>query len=66
MSYTEFCDAGSSVFLTIRQTAWLLGVSESRVSWAIRVGLLRAVRRRSRVAIPVADVQRVLAGGDVR
>ena len=55
--------AGSPVYFSIRQAAWLLGVSESRVCRAIRVGTLRAVRRRSRLVIPTAEVRRVLDGG---
>jgi hypothetical protein len=57
------CGAGFPAFLSIRQAAWLLGVSESRVSWAIRVGVLHVVRRRSRLVIPAAELRRVLEGG---
>jgi hypothetical protein len=55
------CSARSQVFLSIRQAAWLLGVSESRVCWAIRVGRLPCVRRRTRLVIP-AHVLAHLAG----
>jgi len=44
--------AGSPAFLSIRQAAWVLGVTESRVCWAIRVGRLPGVRRRTRLVIP--------------
>ena len=46
------CTTSSPVFLSIRQAAWLLGVTESRVCWAIRVGRLPCVRRRAVLAIP--------------
>lgn len=39
-------------FLSIRQAAWLLGVSESRVCRAIRLGRLPYVRRRTCLVIP--------------
>ena len=51
---------GSPVYFSIRQAAWLLGVSESRVCRAIRVGTLRAVRRLRPDAIPDAVLHRVL------
>ncbi|OOC04111.1 helix-turn-helix domain-containing protein [Amycolatopsis azurea] len=54
--------AGSSAHVSIRQAAWALGVSESRVCHAVRVGALRAVRRRSRLVVPAAELRRVLGG----
>lgn len=56
-------DAASSAFLSIRQAAWSLGVTESCVSSAIRSGVLRAVRRRSHVVVPATELRRVLSGG---
>lgn len=44
--------ASSQKFLSIRQAAWLLGVNESRVCWAIRVGRLPCIRRRRCLVIP--------------
>lgn len=38
--------------LSISEAAWLLGVDESRVRWAILVGMLPVVRRRGRPLIP--------------
>lgn len=55
--------AGDPAFLSIRQTARVLGVSESEVCRAVRVGTLRAVRRRSRLVVPAAELRRVLGGG---
>ncbi|MEV5712429.1 helix-turn-helix domain-containing protein [Amycolatopsis mediterranei] len=55
--------ADSSAFLSIRQAAWNLGVSESCVCAAIRSGVLRAVRRRSRLVIPATELRRALNGG---
>jgi hypothetical protein len=42
----------SSVLLSIPEVAWLLGVDNSRVCRAIRIGLLPVVRRRGRVLVP--------------
>lgn len=56
-------NASSSAFLSIRQAAWSLGVSESCVCSAIRRGALRAVKRRSQLAVPAAELRRVLDGG---
>ncbi|RSN63037.1 helix-turn-helix domain-containing protein [Amycolatopsis sp. WAC 04182] len=55
--------AGSPAFLSIRQAAQVLGVGESEICRAIRVGTLRAVRRRSRLVVPAAELRRVLGGG---
>ncbi len=54
---------GCPATLSIRQTACGLGVSTSEVHRAIRVGTLRAVRRRSRLVILEADVRRLMRGG---
>lgn len=51
-------------YYTIRQAAWVLGVEPAHISRAIRVGSLRAVRRRSRLMIPAYELARQLAGGD--
>jgi excisionase family DNA binding protein len=53
----------SSALLSIRQAAWSLGVSESCVCAAIRNGVLRAVRRRSRLVVPARELRRALDGG---
>jgi uncharacterized protein len=46
------CKTSPQTFLSIRQVAWLLGVSESRVCRAIRIGRLPCVRRRRCLVIP--------------
>lgn len=42
----------SSDLLSISEVAWILGVSESRVYRAIRVGTVPVVRRGRRLLIP--------------
>jgi excisionase family DNA binding protein len=50
-------------YLSIREAAWLLGVPTSVVYRAIRVGTLRAVRRRSRLVVAEHDLRRLVPGG---
>lgn len=52
------------IYLSIRQTAWLLGVPTSVVHRAIRVGTLRSVRRGSRLVVAEHDVRRLMPGGE--
>lgn len=59
---------GSPSLLSIRDAAWLLDVTDSRVCRAIRVGLLRllpAVRRRGRVLIPAHTLAHLADPGDI-
>lgn len=49
----------SPVLLSVPEVAWLLGVSNSRVCRAIRIGLLPVVRRRSRLLIPAHALARL-------
>jgi len=42
----------SSVLLSIPEVAWILGVDNSLVCRAIRIGLLPVVRHRGRVLVP--------------
>lgn len=42
----------SSCLLSIPEVAWVLGIDESQVCRAIRVGLLPVVRRRRRLLVP--------------
>jgi len=53
----------SSCLLSISEVAWLLGIDESQVCRAIRVGLLPVVRRRRRLLVP-AHALTHLADGD--
>ncbi|WP_020659679.1 hypothetical protein [Amycolatopsis benzoatilytica] len=56
-------DAGGPAFYSLADAAWILGVDRDEVSRAIRVGTLRAERRRSRLVISAAELRRVLDGG---
>lgn len=56
-------DAGGPAFYSPADAAWLLGVELNSIHRAIRVGELRAVRRRSRLVIPAAELRRALGGG---
>ena len=56
--------ADRPVFLSVRDTAWVLGVQPSVVHRAIRVGTLRTVRRRSRLVVAQSDLERwAMPGG---
>lgn len=46
--------------LSTRDVAWLLGVDESWVCRAVRLGQLPFVRRRGRVMVPTSAVTRLL------
>jgi excisionase family DNA binding protein len=66
---TDKSNAAEPAYHSIREAAWILGVKPSTVSAAIRLGTLRAVRRRSRLMIPASALTRLLAqptadGGD--
>lgn len=50
----------STGVFTIRETSWVLGVSESEVCRLIRVGVLPQVRRRGRLVVPAYVVARLL------
>jgi hypothetical protein len=52
--------AGSSGVLSIRETAWILGVGKSEVSRLIRVGVLPTMRRRSRLVVSAHALARLL------
>jgi hypothetical protein len=57
---TAMPGAGSSGVLSIRETAWILGVGKSEVSRLIRVGVLPTMRRRSRLVVPAHALARLL------
>ncbi|MFC7615346.1 helix-turn-helix domain-containing protein [Actinokineospora soli] len=59
---TNLSKAGRPASLSVRQAAWVLGVPTSTVHRAIRVGTLRATRRRSRLVVHPADLARLLGG----
>lgn len=56
----------SSDLLSISEVAWLLGVSESRVCRAIRVGTVPVVRRGRRLLIPANTLAHLADSGDPR
>ncbi|MGH3869088.1 MAG: helix-turn-helix domain-containing protein [Pseudonocardiaceae bacterium] len=57
---TDKSHAGSPAYHTVRDAAWMLGVTPSTVSAAIRLGTLRAIRRRSRLMVPASALTRLL------
>jgi hypothetical protein len=56
--------ASSSFLLSIPEVAWLLGVDNSRVCRAIRIGLLPVVRRRGRAFVPAHALAHLADSGD--
>ena len=59
---TKLSSAGRPAFYTVREVAWILGMTEGRVHRAIRLGKLRPVRQRARLVIPAGQVAALLAG----
>lgn len=57
---TAMPDAGSTGDFSIRESAWILGVSEAEVCRLIRQGVLPTVRRRSRLVVPAHALARLL------
>lgn len=57
---TDMPNAGCPAYYTVRQAAWVLGVQPSRVSRAIRLGTLRAVRRHGRLMVPASALTQLL------
>lgn len=55
-----------SGLLSISEVAWLLGVSESGVCRAIRVGAVPVVRRGRRLLIPANALAHLADSGDPR
>ncbi|MGH3686468.1 MAG: hypothetical protein ACRDRE_14175 [Pseudonocardiaceae bacterium] len=55
---------GSPGVLSIRETAWILGVDTSEVCRLIRVGALPTSRHRSRLAVPAHALARLLPSPD--
>ena len=58
---TDKSNAGSPAYYTVREAAWMLSVTPSTVSAAIRLGTLRAARRRSRLMVSASALTRLLA-----
>ncbi|MBV9160330.1 MAG: helix-turn-helix domain-containing protein [Pseudonocardiales bacterium] len=53
-------NAGRPAYYTVRQAAGILGVQPSTVSRALRLGTLRAVRRRGQLVVAVTALTRLL------
>jgi excisionase family DNA binding protein len=57
---TDMSHAECPAYYTVREAAWILGVTPSRVSRAIRLGTLRAVRRHGRLVVAASALTRLL------
>jgi hypothetical protein len=57
---TDMPNAGSSVYYTVRQAAWIFGVKPSIISRAIRLGTLRAGQRHGRLVVPASALTQLL------
>lgn len=56
----------SATLLSISEVAWILGVDNSGVCRAIRLGLLPVVRRRGRMLIPAHALTHLADSDDSR
>jgi excisionase family DNA binding protein len=59
---TSMPNSGRPKYYSVAEAAWLLGVSPSTLSRAIRTGAIPTVRRRSRLVVPAYVVKRLLDG----
>lgn len=59
---TSTSNSGRPKYYSVAEAAWLLGVSPSTLSRAIRTGAIPTVRRRSRLVVPAYVVKRLLDG----
>lgn len=59
---TSMPNSGRPKYYSVTEAAWLLGVSPSTLSRAIRTGAIPTVRRRSRLVVPAHVVKRLLDG----
>lgn len=59
---TSMSKNGHRNFYSVRRAAWILNLSPSSISRAIRVGELRAEPRNGRLAIPASELTRFLPG----
>lgn len=62
MGNNDFLDGPG--YFSIRETAWILGISKSEVSRMIRLGTLPTMRRRSRLVVPAYALARLLPSPD--
>jgi hypothetical protein len=56
--------APSTCLLSIAEVAWLLGIDNSRVCRAIRVGMLPVVRRGRRLMVPAHALAHLAVSAD--
>jgi excisionase family DNA binding protein len=59
---TPMPNSGRRKYYSVAEAAWLLGVSTSTISKAIRTGAILTVQRRSRLVVPAHVVKRLLDG----
>jgi hypothetical protein len=59
---TKSFHLNTPTYRSVPETAWILGVHPSVVCRAIRTGALPAVRRQSRLVVPVSVLRRMLGG----
>ncbi|MGH3833866.1 MAG: helix-turn-helix domain-containing protein [Pseudonocardiaceae bacterium] len=57
---TDMPNAGRPAYYTVREAAWMLGVTPATASRAIRLGALRAVWRHGRLVVPATALLRPL------
>ncbi|MGH3760523.1 helix-turn-helix domain-containing protein [Actinophytocola sp.] len=57
---TSMPKTGSPAFLSIKQAAWILGMSQPELLRAIHTGAVPSIRRRSRLVVPMRVVTRLL------
>ena len=58
---TAMLRAGRPAYFTVKQSAWILGVSTDRIHRAIRIGTLPAVRRHCQLHVPGTALALLLA-----
>jgi hypothetical protein len=58
---TSLPNAGRPAYYSVREAAWILGIEPSTVARDIRVGTVRAVRRRGRLVVPASEIVRLLS-----
>jgi excisionase family DNA binding protein len=69
---TDMSSTGHPAYYTVREAAWIFGVTPSTISRAIRLGTLRALRRHGQLMVPASALLRLLAeptgdgGGEFR
>lgn len=57
---TAITNTQRPAYYTIRETAWILGVDQARISRAIRLRTLRTELRHGRIVVPADALARLL------